>query len=100
MLRYREGGTDKVFVAPVTLMGRIVGTYAEVVRLEQARARIVDLYLEDLGPALGGADMVLGLMLDATDNDDRVKIVLAKDRITYENSAQLQRFREKEKATP
>jgi len=98
LLRYRDGEIAKTFLAPITLMGRVVGTYADVVRLEQARSRLTDLYLEDLASTLGGADMALGLMTDACDHGDPVKITLAKGGITYDNAAQLQRFREKEKA--
>jgi len=98
LLRYRDGEIAKTFLAPITLMGRVVGTYADVVRLEQARSRLTDLYLEDLASTLGGADMALGLMTDACDFGDSVKITLAKGGITYDNAAQLQRFREKEKA--
>lgn len=95
LLRYRDGEMPKPFLAPITLMGRIVGTYADVVRLEQARSRMTDLYLEDLASSLGGTDMALGLMMDACDYGDPVKITLARGRITYDNPAQLQRFRER-----
>jgi hypothetical protein len=99
-LRYRDGATDKIFNAPITLLGRVVGADIDVVRIEQARGRETQLYMEDLAPVLGGPDMALGLMLDAGEHDDRVKIALSNDRLTYDNPAQLQRFREKEKTTP
>jgi len=99
-LRYRDGAAAKQFLAPITLMGRIVRVYAEVFRLEQARSRLTDLYIDDLAPALGGADMALGLMIDAADHDDRVKITLTKDRIIYDNPAQLQRFSEEAATSP
>ncbi len=99
-LRYRDGATDKQFGAPVTLMGRVVDADIDVVHIEQARGHETQLYIIDLAPVLGGPDRALGLMLDASDHEDRVKIALTRDKITYDNEAQLERFRAKAASAP
>jgi len=98
-LRYREDGSDKAFTPPVTLIGHVTNADVDVVAIEQARGRTTQLYLEDLAAVLGGPDMALGLMLDAAEHGDQVKIALERQRLSYDNPAQLERYREKAKAS-
>jgi len=94
LLRYREGSRDREYTAPAVIMGEVTGADLAVVEIT-SRQRPTQIYIDDLEPVLGGADMTLGLMLDAAEHRDRVKITLARDRITYENPAQAERFKAK-----
>jgi len=91
-LRYREGGRDLQYTHIVTLVGKVVAVDADWVSIHQGRSRVTQLALDDLATILGGRDMALGLMLDAAEESDLIRVALTPQRITYENAAQYQRF--------
>ena len=93
-LRYREGVKDKEYAVPTTILGEVTRADIDTVTIA-LRGRPTELYIDDLEPVLGGPDIALGLMLDAAEHHDHVKIVLGRERITYDNPAQLERFRAK-----
>ena len=91
-LRYRAGAVDKEFRAPTTIAGEVRRTDIACVTIA-IRGQETNLYLMDLEPVLGGPDKTLGILLDAADHRDHVRIGLARSGITYDNPAQLARFR-------
>ena len=91
-LRYREGGRELQYTHIVTLVGRVIAVDTDWVSIHQGRRRVTQLALEDLATVLGGRDMAFGLMLDAAKQNDLIRVGLTPQRITYENSAQYQRF--------
>jgi hypothetical protein len=94
LLRYRDGGRDKEYRAPVTILGDVTGVDIDVVTITM-RGQSTQLYVDDLEPILGGPDRTLGILLDAGKHRDRVRIALDWDRITYTNPAQLKRYDER-----
>jgi hypothetical protein len=91
-LRYRAGDVEKAYLAPTAIIGDVVEVDFDVVTIVM-RGQITRLYVEDLHDALGGPEMAFGLLLNAAGNSDRVKITLHRDKITYDNAAQLARFK-------
>jgi hypothetical protein len=91
-LRYRVGDVEKVYAAPTAIIGDVVDVDFGVVTIVM-RSQVTKLYLEDLHDALGGPEMAFGLLLNAAGNSDRVRITLHRDKITYDNAAQLARFK-------
>jgi len=86
-LHYRDGGTDKVFTAPTVIIGDVVGIDVDVVTIAM-RGQETKLYV-------GDPDMTLGILIDAAKHRDRVRIALTPTGITYDNPAQLKRYRAK-----
>jgi hypothetical protein len=93
-LHYRDGGTDKVFTAPTVIIGDVVGIDVDVVTIAM-RGQETKLYVDDLQGVLGDPDMTLGILIDAAKHRDRVRIALTPTGITYDNPAQLKRYRAK-----
>jgi hypothetical protein len=93
-LRVREGQLVKNCTPGVVVIGKAVGTDGETVTIEGARSRRSEIFLQDLGTVVGNADLAVGLILDAVEHGDQIKIGVDKSRVTYSNPAQLARFRE------
>jgi hypothetical protein len=93
-LRVREGQVTRICSPGIVVIGKAVGTDGETVVIEGARSRRSEVFLQELGAIVGNADLAVGLMLDAVDHGDQIKIGVDKQRITYSNPAQLARFRE------
>jgi hypothetical protein len=98
MLRYRDGAVDREFTAPTTIIGEVTGADVDVVTIT-SHGRSTTLYLSDLQAAFeGSSSLTLGVMLDAYEHHDRVRVGLTRDRVTYDNEAQLARFKAKASA--
>jgi hypothetical protein len=91
-LRCREGQAIKYCPVGTVVIGKPVGADGDVVFIDGARGRHIEVYLEDLEAVIGGPDLTVGLIMDAVDHGDQVRIGVEKDRITYSNPAQLARF--------
>lgn len=92
-LRVREGRIVKTCAPGIVVIGKAVGTDGETVVIEGARGRRSEVFLQELGPVIGNADLAVGLILDAVEHGDQIKIGVDKQRVTYSNPAQLERFR-------
>jgi len=80
------------------VIGKVVHTNGEVVVIDGSRQRRSAIYIADLkelADVLGGESAALGLFLDAIEHGDQVKIGVTRDRITYDNPAQIARFKER-----
>lgn len=97
-LRVREGQFVKNCSPGIVVIGKAVDTDGETVVIEGARSRRSEVFLLELGSVVGNADLAVGLILDAVEHGDQIKIGVEKTRITYANPAQLARFREMAKA--
>ena len=96
LLRLLEGDTLKPCSPGAAIIGKAVQTDGRVVIVEGARQRRSALYLADLtqlAETLGGASATLGLFLDAIDHGDQIRIGVTRDRITYDNPAQIARLK-------
>jgi hypothetical protein len=96
LLRYLEGNTLKLCAPGVAILGKPVHTDGEVVIIDGARQRRSAIYLADLAEltdAVGGESVTLGLFLDAIEHGDQIRVGLTRDRITYDNPAQIARIK-------
>jgi hypothetical protein len=93
-LRVREGQLTRACPPGIVVIGKAVGTDGETVVIEGARSRRSEVFLQELGAVVGNADLAVGLILDAVEHGDQIKIGVDKKRVTYSNPAQLARFRE------
>jgi ribosomal protein S1 len=95
LLRFRAEGDDDYFEEPVTIMGHVTGVGDDVVTIAMGGGSQTQLYVEDFYEVLGGPEDALGIFIDAAVHADLVKIRLTRERLSYENDAQLERYTEK-----
>jgi hypothetical protein len=96
LLRCIEGNMVKVCSAGVAVMGKPVHTDGEILLIDGARQRRSGIYIADLATlaeTLGGRSATLGLLLDAIEHGDQIRVGVTRDRVTYDNPAQIARLR-------
>ena len=96
-LRCIEGDSVKLCAPGAAILGTAVHTNGDVVVIDGARQRRSAIYIADLAALsgeVGGSSVTLGLFLDAIEHGDKIRIGVTRDRITYDNPAQIARFKE------
>ena len=92
LLRYRDGGDDEVFKTPIALVGRVIHLDEHVVTISGGRGSFKQVIVEDLYALLGGPKLAIGVLLDAAEHGDEIRIRLAPGRLSYDNPKQRERL--------